>query len=113
MAPPTNLSAPATGTLIGKQAYIAPEQLRGKAVPQSDFYALAGTLFYLLTAKDPIPLSISRPSQTGITIDPIFDDLIARLSSFEVDERQLSAGDIASTLDGVHPAADANAAVVS
>jgi serine/threonine protein kinase len=30
----------ATGPLIGTQAYIAPEQLRGNAVPQSDIYAL-------------------------------------------------------------------------
>jgi Serine/threonine protein kinase len=46
----------ATGTLVGKQAYIAPEQLRGKAAPQSDFYAFGGTLFFLLTGRDPIPL---------------------------------------------------------
>ena len=72
----------ATGTLIGKQAYIAPEQLRGKAIPQSDFYALAGTLYFLLTGKDPVPLSISRPSKAGITIDSRFDEMVAKLSAF-------------------------------
>ncbi len=88
----------ATGTLIGKQAYIAPEQLRGKAIPQSDFYALAGTLYFLLTAKDPIPLSISRPSKENISIDSRFDDLFARLSAFEVEERQQNAGEVLATL---------------
>ncbi len=30
----------ATGTVVGKQACIAPEQLRGKTVPESDLYSL-------------------------------------------------------------------------
>jgi serine/threonine-protein kinase len=32
-----------TGTLIGKQCYVAPEQLRGKAGPRSDIYSFGGT----------------------------------------------------------------------
>lgn len=35
----------ATGTMIGKQAYIAPEQLRGKANPRSDIYAMGASLY--------------------------------------------------------------------
>jgi tRNA A-37 threonylcarbamoyl transferase component Bud32 len=91
----------ATGTLIGKQAYIAPEQLRGKAIPQSDFYALAGTLFFLLTGKDPIPLSISRPSKENISIDSRFDDLVASLSAFEVEDRKENAGEILQILSQI------------
>ncbi|MBU6453116.1 MAG: serine/threonine protein kinase [Cyanobacteria bacterium REEB67] len=91
----------ATGTLIGKQAYIAPEQLRGKAIPQSDFYALAGTLYYLLTGKDPIPLSISRPSNAEINIDSRFDDLVAKLSAFEVEDREQSAEAILAVLNDI------------
>src|SRR5207237_6197438 len=53
----------ATGTLVGKQAYIAPEQLRGKADLQSDLYSLGGTLHYLLTGKDPIPLMVAHPNE--------------------------------------------------
>jgi serine/threonine-protein kinase len=88
----------ATGTLIGKQAYIAPEQLRGKATPKSDFYALAGTLYFLLTGKDPIPLSVSRPSKQNIEIDPRFDELVAKLSAFEEEDRQQNAKEILATL---------------
>lgn len=43
-----------TGTLIGKQGYMPPEQFKGKAVPASDIYALASTLSYLLTGQDPL-----------------------------------------------------------
>ncbi len=39
----------ATGTLVGKQCYIPPEQFRGKATTQSDIYALGCTLYYLAT----------------------------------------------------------------
>ncbi|MBX9568260.1 MAG: serine/threonine protein kinase [Candidatus Obscuribacterales bacterium] len=45
-----------TGTLIGKQCYIAPEQLRGKPNVQSDIYSFGCTLFFLTTGKDPIAL---------------------------------------------------------
>lgn len=51
--------ATATGTLVGKQSYIAPEQFRGKAVPQSDIYALGCTLYYLAVGSDPEALSQS------------------------------------------------------
>jgi len=91
----------ATGTLIGKQAYIAPEQLRGKATPQSDFYALSGTLYFLLTGKDPIPLSVSRPSKENIAIDKRLDDLVAKLSAFEVEDRQQNAQEILDTLSEI------------
>ncbi|OPZ91391.1 MAG: Serine/threonine-protein kinase StkP [bacterium ADurb.Bin425] len=47
----------ATGTMVGKQSYISPEQFRGKACPQSDVYSLACTIFFLLTATEPEPLS--------------------------------------------------------
>lgn len=53
----------ATGTFVGKQAYIAPEQLRGKATPSSDIYAFGGTLYFLLTARDPEALMASNPNQ--------------------------------------------------
>lgn len=50
----------ATGTMVGKQSYMPPEQLRGKAVPQSDIYALGATCYFLLTGKDPTPLEVSK-----------------------------------------------------
>jgi len=103
----------ATGTLIGKQAFIAPEQLRGKAIPQSDFYALAGTLYYLLTAKDPVPLSISRPSsgKDDLIIDKRFDDLVAALSAFEVEDRPADAKAILTILEAVKKDSDSPAAI--
>ncbi|NET05061.1 MAG: protein kinase [Symploca sp. SIO2B6] len=40
-------------TKIYSQGYTAPEQFRGQAIPQSDFFALGRSFVYLLTGKQP------------------------------------------------------------
>ncbi len=77
----------ATGTLVGKQAYMAPEQLRGKATTASDVYSLAATMFYWLTGKDPLPLAQSRPIADNPGVSVELDDLIAAMTTFDTDSR--------------------------
>ncbi len=48
-------------TKISSAGYTPPEQEKGHAVPQSDFYALGRTLVYLLTAKSVTDPSIYDP----------------------------------------------------
>ncbi|HEY9785060.1 MAG TPA: serine/threonine-protein kinase [Candidatus Obscuribacterales bacterium] len=88
----------ATGTLVGKQAYIAPEQLRGKATTLSDIYAFGGTLYYLLTGVDPEALSESHPKEKISSITGRMDDLIARCTRMEESERPRSAKEIIAIL---------------
>lgn len=76
----------ATGTFVGKQAFIAPEQFRGKAVAKSDIYAFGATLYYLLTGQDPEALSQSEPSAV-CQIKEDLSDLVKRCTSLEPDER--------------------------
>ena len=45
-----------TGTSIGSPEYVAPEQLRGKAVFSSDIYSLGVTCIHLLTQVSPFDL---------------------------------------------------------
>lgn len=52
-----------TGSVVGKPAYISPEQFQGKAVPQSDIYSMGASLFFLLTGADPVPISASDPRE--------------------------------------------------
>ncbi len=52
----TTDTASRTGTLIGSAEYIAPEQARGKSVPQSDLYSLGVTCIHLLTGISPFDL---------------------------------------------------------
>ncbi len=41
------------GTRIGAEGYSAPEQIQGRAVIQSDLYAIGTTLIFLLTGRSP------------------------------------------------------------
>jgi predicted Ser/Thr protein kinase len=91
----------ATGTMIGKQAYIAPEQLRGKAKPASDLYALGGCLYYLLTGCDPEPLSVSHPAKHVAEIPEALDRLIAGLTDMEAEDRPQSARQVLATLEEI------------
>jgi len=88
----------ATGTMIGKQAYIAPEQLRGKACPLSDIYALGCCLYYLSTGVDPEPLSPSHPREKVSSISPAFDKLVASCTQMEKEDRPQSARAVLNAL---------------
>ncbi len=77
----------ATGTLVGKQSYIAPEQFRGKAVTQSDIYALGCTLYYLATGKDPEALSQSELSEELAEKMPTLNNLIKSCTEMELEDR--------------------------
>ncbi len=48
-------------TRISSAGYTPPEQEKGQAVPQSDFYALGWTFVYLLTGKQPTDAEIYNP----------------------------------------------------
>lgn len=50
-------------TVVYSDGYTAPEQIEGRAVPQSDFFSLGRTFVHLLTGQHPNDLPID--SQTG------------------------------------------------
>lgn len=81
----------ATGTMIGKQAFISPEQLRGKATTKSDIYAFAGTLSFLLTGNDPIPLKVAHPKQSNESVSDALDALVAECSAMDEVNRPATA----------------------
>ncbi len=88
----------ATGTLVGKQAYMSPEQIRGKVTLQSDIYSLGATMYFLLTAKDPEPLSSSRPKKIDDSIPIAIDDLVNLCTKLELTERVKDASDLTERL---------------
>lgn len=91
----------ATGTLIGKQSYISPEQFRGKAEPSSDIYALGGTLNFLLTGQDPVPLSVSHPRSTRQDVSEGVDRLIAGCTALSTAERIQSARALSEAIENL------------
>jgi serine/threonine-protein kinase len=91
----------ATGTLVGKHAYMAPEQLKGRAQTQSDLYALGCTLHFLLTATDPIPLATSRPSTVNSFVASDIDDLVFQLTQFNIESRPKSASEVLAVVNAL------------
>ncbi len=90
-----------TGTIIGKQAYMAPEQLQGKATTQSDIYAFGGTLHFLLTGKDPVPLSETHPASLA-TVSPALDELVSKCTKLDATDRYQSAAKAKTDLVAIY-----------
>ena len=87
-----------TGTIVGKHAYLPPEQFRGKATKQSDLYAFGATLFFLLTGQDPEPISQSSPQAANAAIDAGFDEIVKHATTLQASARYESADQIAADL---------------
>jgi eukaryotic-like serine/threonine-protein kinase len=92
-----NFMGTATGTLVGKQSYISPEQFRGKARPISDLYSIGCTLHYLLTGKDPEPLAVSHPRELNAAVTEDMDAFVALLTQQEDEDRMQAAAEAAAT----------------
>ncbi|CAN5489982.1 hypothetical protein BH10CYA1_BH10CYA1_24060 [soil metagenome] len=88
----------ATGTLIGKQCYMPPEQVRGKSAPTTDLYALGCTAAFLLTAHDPEALSVCHPRAENPKVSQSTDRLIAELTQQDSKKRIQSAHILKSIL---------------
>ncbi|MDR3612795.1 MAG: serine/threonine-protein kinase [Candidatus Obscuribacterales bacterium] len=80
-----------TATVVGKHAYIPPEQFRGRPCAQSDIYALGGTMFYLLTAQEPEPITVARPRDVNDKVSRRLDKIVSRATALAADERYPSA----------------------
>ncbi len=91
----------ATGTLIGKQAYMAPEQFKGKPTVQSDIYAVGATLYFLLTGKDPKPLSTSRAQLERPSVSNPVDELVAALTNVDEKKRLKSTGELLDAIEKI------------
>lgn len=76
-----------TGTVVGKQAYLPPEQFRGQATAKSDIYAMGATLYFLLTGADPVPISTSSPLAGGVQVSGEIDDWIQQLTALDENQR--------------------------
>jgi tRNA A-37 threonylcarbamoyl transferase component Bud32 len=90
-------------TVVGKQAYLPPEQFRGRATTQSDIYAMGATLYFLLTGTDPEALTqLQLPiGGTEITDSEVFEALnaiLSRATALDLSDRYQRAEEIKSEL---------------
>jgi serine/threonine protein kinase len=92
------LEAQTTKTVVGKHSYIPPEQFRGKAVPQSDIYSLGATLSYLLTGKDPEPITQAHPRETNGAVSEELDSIIAKSTALGLSTRYQTCQELKTDL---------------
>jgi tRNA A-37 threonylcarbamoyl transferase component Bud32 len=88
----------ATGTFVGKHAFIAPEQFRGKAVVQSDLYALGCTLYFLLTGMEPEALSTSNPKDQNNHLTQELCEVVVSCTQLETRDRYQTAAQLVPVL---------------
>ncbi len=75
-----------TGTLIGKQGYMPPEQFKGKATPASDVYALGSTLLFMLSGNDPQGMGRMNVSEIPTT-SPLLCEFIKSCLQLDQESR--------------------------
>ena len=100
----------ATGTMVGKQSYIAPEQLRGRATPASDIYALGCTIYFLLTGIEAEALSESHPREICPQVDLALDQLVAQCTAMEESERPASSLALCRLIEALQTAGEESVA---
>ncbi len=87
-----------TKTVVGKHAYIPPEQFRGKATTASDIYALGATLYFMLTGKDPQPITSSHPANESQNVSEELNSLVATATALNSGERPANAQELEKAL---------------
>ena len=89
-------------TIVGTYGYMPMEQYEGRAVPQSDFYALGMTLVYLLSHREPteLPRTGMRLDFRGhVNVSDRFSSVVGWLIEPSVESRPPNARAILDLLD--------------
>lgn len=94
-----------SGTIVGKRAYLAPEQFRGKACHQSDIYSLGCTLHFLLTGCDPEPISQSSPGNENPEISVGLNRVVLKATALPLNQRYQSSNELQQDLLKLQPEA--------
>ena len=92
------VEATVTGTVVGKHAYLPPEQFRGMPTSQSDIYACGATLHFLLTGADPEPISQSHPGKQVPKLSNGMDHIVAHATHLDTGQRYSRIDEMANDL---------------
>lgn len=87
-----------TATVVGKHAYIPPEQFRGHADIQSDIYAMGCTMNFLLTGEDPLAISRSSPKEKFSSISEELNSIVEKATEQDLNLRYKNAEEVLTDL---------------
>ncbi|MBE9182846.1 serine/threonine protein kinase [Oculatella sp. LEGE 06141] len=94
----------ATMTVVGTSGYAPPEQFFGRAVPESDLYALGATLIHLLTGTAPADLpqkELQIQFREQVSVPDALAEWIEKLTAPDVDDRFHTAREALATLKAI------------
>ncbi|HEY9787274.1 MAG TPA: serine/threonine-protein kinase, partial [Candidatus Obscuribacterales bacterium] len=94
-----HLESASTKSVVGKHAYIPPEQFRGEATSQSDIYALGATMYYLLTGYDPEPISASFPKEKRKDLSDEINQIVGKATATDAAYRYQSCESLKTELE--------------
>jgi len=91
-----------TGTVVGSQKYVSPEQAKGKAFPASDLYSLGVTCIRLLTGVSPLDMYDFNNDfwhwhhylPEGTTVDSDLGNILDKLLQSKISDRFQSADEV-------------------
>jgi serine/threonine protein kinase len=90
-------------TVVGTIGYMPPEQLYGRVTTASDLYALAATIVFILTGKEPSEFELKdmRPDyHADVSIPQDFKTLLDRMLDTDQKRRLSDAGKALDILEG-------------
>lgn len=93
-------STQTTATIVGKHAYIAPEQFRGRPTTQSDIYSIGCTMHYLLTGQDPEAITRSSPRSVTEDVSEWANEIVEKATAASTDMRYADIKDMLIDLAG-------------
>jgi tRNA A-37 threonylcarbamoyl transferase component Bud32 len=90
-----------TGTLVGKPSYISPEHFSGHANLQSDLYSLGAVIYFMLSGKDPEPLTTADLKSEHPQIRDDVATLVSDLMQLDLKRRARSIEEVQNRLSFV------------
>ena len=100
---PTNAQRKQT-TALGTPGYAPPEQYQGNAEPRSDLYALAATLYFLLTNHDPTeypPFQFPPARALNPLLSKGIEEVLARALVLDITQRYQTALEMKRDIDAI------------
>ena len=94
-----------SGTVVGKHAYLPPEQFRGMPERASDIYAMGATIYYLLCGKDPEPIASSHPKRERPDLSDSINAIVERATALDTQKRYKTIYELEADLAVQHSAA--------
>ena len=91
-------------TALGTPGYAPPEQYQGNAEPRSDLYALAATLYYLLTNRDPTeypPFQFPPARTVNPLLSADIEAVLMRALTLDLNQRYQTALEMKRDIDAI------------